>query len=147
LIQEPEVLMTVDAEIDALFDAWQSAVSAKDVERIASLTTEDCEFWTNSVPSLVGQSSLRSLLLSFYATYDHRQHFERLELITAEGLAFVRGIEYNYIRPVAGGPEILRLQRAFIVLRRGSDGQWRFARGMTNLPPQDSPTAATDASA
>lgn len=139
--------MTVDVEIDALFDSWKAAVRDKDIERIASLTTEDCEFWANSAPPLVGQNSLRSVLESFYATYDHRQEFERLEFITAQGLAFVRGIEHNYLRPVSGGAEILRLQRAFMVLRRGSDGQWCFARGMTNLPPQDEPPAVSGASA
>ena len=44
--------MTAHAEIDALFDTWKAAVSAKDIERIASLTTEDCEFWTNAAPPL-----------------------------------------------------------------------------------------------
>ena len=137
----------MEAEIDALFEVWKVAVEAKDIERIASLTTEDCEFWTHSAPPLVGRNALRATLRSFYAAYSHRQDFDRLELIIAESIAFVRRMEHNYVRPISGGPEILRLQRAFMILRKESDGQWRFARGMTNLPPEDVAVAAKGAPA
>jgi uncharacterized protein (TIGR02246 family) len=65
--------MTVEAEIDALFGAWKAAVSAKDIERVASLTTEDCEFWTSSAPAMIGRDALRATLKTFYANYDHRR--------------------------------------------------------------------------
>lgn len=137
--------MGAEAEIDALFDAWKAAVTAKDIDGVATLTTADCEFWTNSAPPLVGRETLRTTLRNFYATYDHRQDFERVELVVVGDLAFVRGIEHNFIRPTSGGPEIRRIQRAFMVICRESDGQWRFARGMTNLPPPDPSLTAEDA--
>jgi uncharacterized protein (TIGR02246 family) len=139
--------MSVESEIDLLFDAWKAAVTAKDVERVAALTTEDCEFWANSAPPLSGRDRLRATLAAFYATYDHRQEFERLELITADDVAFVRGIEHNFLHPTAGGPEVRRVQRAFMVIRKGHDGRWRFARGMTNLPPPEPSATVADAPA
>jgi ketosteroid isomerase-like protein len=45
-------------------------------------------------------------------------------------------MEVNRATPRAGGEGIVRRQRAFMVLRRDEDGQWRFARGMTHLPPE-----------
>ena len=135
--------MSAETEIDLLFEAWKAAVASKDVERVASLTTEDCEFWTNAAPPLVGRAMLRTALTSLYAAYTHRQDFERLELIVSDTLAFIRGIEHNVLRPTSGGPEVRRAQRAFIVVRKGPDGHWRFARGMTNLPPQEQTAVAS----
>ena len=63
------------------------------------------------------------------------------------GFAFVRGIEHNYVRAISGGLEVRRLQRAFMVIRKEGDGKWRFARGMTNLPPEESPAIAEAAPA
>ena len=115
---------------------------SKDIARVASLVTEDCEFWTNAAPPLKGREAVRATLQTFYATYSHRQEFERQELLLAGDLAFARGIERNVLTPVAGVPEISQSQRAFMVIRREPDGCWRFARGMTNLlppvPPADS---------
>jgi len=50
-------------------------------------------------------------------------------------LAFVRGVETNRLRARDGDASIERTQRAFSVLRRGADGRWRFARGMTRFRP------------
>ena len=136
--------MATEPGIDALFLAWKAAVLSGDVARIASLVTEDCEFWTNAAPPLQGRQALRATLLTFYATYSHRQEFERHELLVAGEIAFARGIERNFLTPVAGGPEIVQSQRAFIVIRREPDGVWRFARGMTNLLPSPSRGDAGD---
>jgi len=130
--------MATESDIDALFLAWKEAVLSKDIARVASLVTEDCEFWANAAPPLQGREALRSTLQTFYATYSHRQEFERQELLLAGELAFARGIERNFLTPLAGGPEISQSQRAFMVIRREPDGCWRFARGMTNLLPPES---------
>jgi uncharacterized protein (TIGR02246 family) len=133
--------VSAEHEIDRLFERWNAAVIAKDVEALAVLTTEDCEFWTNAASPLKGRDGLRATLPAFYARFEYRQEFDRLELIVDHDLAFVRGTERNYLRPMSGGPEIEHLQRAFMVIRREGDGQWRFARGMTNLLPPQPPAA------
>jgi ketosteroid isomerase-like protein len=41
------------------------------------------------------------------------------------------------VEPRDGGPTREMTQRAMLILRRGDDGRWRYARGMTNgLPPE-----------
>lgn len=132
--------MPAESDIDELFLAWRAAVVSKDIARVTSLVTEDCEFWTNAVPPLKGRDAVRSTLQTFYANFSHRQEFERQELLVAGDLAFVRGIEHNFLTPLSGGPEVYRSQRAFMVIRREPDGCWRFARGMTNLLPPESPS-------
>jgi uncharacterized protein (TIGR02246 family) len=136
--------MPAESDIDALFLAWTAAVLSKDIARVVSLVTEDCEFWTNAAPPLKGREAVRSTLQAFYATFDHRQEFDRHELLVAGDLAFARGIEHNFLTPLSGGPEIYRSQRAFMVIRREPDGRWRFARGMTNLLPPESPANNED---
>jgi uncharacterized protein (TIGR02246 family) len=133
-------MRAIDA-IDALFEAWKSALASKNVEALVAMVTEDAEFWSNAAPPLVGRKAVRAVLNTFLAQYDHRQEFDRLEILVAPDLAFVRGIEHNYIRPVGGGPETRHLQRAFMVIRREPNSGWRFARGMTNLLPAEEPSS------
>jgi len=135
-----------EAEIDALFEQWKAAVAARDVERVAALVADDCEFWSNAAPPMRGKDAVRTTLREFYRRFEHRQEFERHELVVRGDLAFVRGIEDNVLRPADGGAEIRQRQRAFVVIRRDGDGRWRFARGMTNqLPPETPPAAAAPA--
>jgi ketosteroid isomerase-like protein len=68
--------------------------------------------------------------------YHITQSFEPAESVIAGDWAFERGIERMTITPVAGGPTQTMTQRALLILRRDADGQWQYARGMTNgLPP------------
>jgi ketosteroid isomerase-like protein len=65
------------------------------------------------------------------------QDYECQELIVRGDRAFMWGLERNKRTPRAGGDVVIVQQRAFSVLHRSADGQWRFARGMTNLPPEE----------
>ena len=121
--------------IEDTFVRWEEALVAGDVEAALDLVAEDAEFWSNTQPPLVGRSALRDAFAPLLAAYTLRQEFECVELIAAEGWALVRGTEVNRLTPKAGREEIVQRQRAFSVLRREADGAWRFARGMTNLPP------------
>ena len=129
--------MDSEAQIDALFADWKRAVAERDTDRILELVTEDCEFWSNSAPSIRGRVAVRDTFAAFLMQYEHRQDFERQELVISQDLAFVRGLERNYLTPRGGGPEIQHPQRAFMILQRQQNGGWLFARGMTNLPPKD----------
>ena len=65
-----------------------------------------------------------------------QQSFEPIESIVAGDWAFERGIESMHVTPIGGGSPKDMSQRALLILRRGADGRWRYARGMTNgLPP------------
>jgi uncharacterized protein (TIGR02246 family) len=123
-------------KIAELFDRWRAAGRAGDAERLAEMVTEDAEFWTSGLPPMRGRDAVRTAFPPVFAQYEVDQEFTFQELIVSGDWAFVRGMEVNRATPRAGGGEIVRRQRAFMVLRRDEDGQWRFARGMTHLPPE-----------
>lgn len=123
--------------IEGTLSQWAAAILAADGEGLGSLVTEDAEFWSHGAAPLVGREALESAFQPFFASYELQQDFECQELIVAAEWAFMRGIEVNRMVPREGGDATVLRQRAFSVLKRRSDGVWLFARGMTNLPPEE----------
>lgn len=122
------------AAIDETLQAWAGAIRAGDVTALVELVTEDAEFWTHARPPLVGRPAVAAGFESIFARFAMEQEFLCDELIVAGEWAFLRGTESNTLTPADGGDAVHLRQRAFSVLHRGSDGTWRFTRGMTNLP-------------
>lgn len=117
--------------IDALFAEWKVAMGRGDTERLLTFITEDAEFWTQGAAAVKGHDAVRSLFAAFFDTVSLRHEFHETERVVAGDIAFIRGFETNVLTPRAGGGPIEVHQRAFMLLQR-VDGQWRFARGMTN---------------
>lgn len=135
-----DAVQAESAEAQAIaetFRKWDAALRAGDVDAVARLVTEDAVFWTSSQPPLEGREALQAAFEPLLSQYDMEQEFECRELIVSGSWAFVRGTENNRLTPKSGGDPIAQSQRAFSVLHRGEDGVWRFARGMTNRPPED----------
>lgn len=131
-------------QIAHTFKTWRTAVREGDLDTLVSLVTEDGEFWTHSRPPLKGRDAVRAAFAPVLASYHLDQELDCEEIIVEGRLAFVRGTELNRVTPVTpigGGEPVLQTQRAFSILLRGDDGVWRFARGMTNLPPQEETSA------
>ena len=124
-------------EIYLLLEDWRDAVRDGNTEAITKLVTEDAEFWSQGSPPLIGRAALADAFAPFFENFIFLQDYECHELIIRGDRAFMRGIERNKRIPRAGGNTVIVQQRAFSVLRRSVDGQWRFARGMTNQPPEE----------
>jgi uncharacterized protein (TIGR02246 family) len=122
--------------IAALFEEWARAIERKDVDALLDLIAADAEFWTHGAAALRGRGAIRAAFESLFSRFEMRQDFECLELVVGEDLAFARGLEHNHLHPLDGGEDLVRTQRAFSVLFKDPANRWRFARGMTNLPPQ-----------
>jgi len=120
--------------IERTLATWAEAIRSGDAKALVSLIAEDAEFWTHGVAPM-GRDAATAAFGPLFANYELEQDFDCLELVVAGEWAFMRGTETNRLKPKAGGDPIVRVQRAFSVLRRDPDGTWRFARGMTNLPP------------
>lgn len=126
-------------EIGEVFRAWVEAGRRGDAGALAALVTEDAEFWTHGAAAVRGRDAVRATMTSFFARFALAQDFEREELLLDGDLAVVRGVEVNRVTPRDGSPALEIRQRSFSVLFREADGAWRFARGMTNRPPEAPP--------
>jgi uncharacterized protein (TIGR02246 family) len=115
--------------------SWAQAIRRGDTGALTSLITEDAEFWGNGAEPIVGRLQVAEACQKIFAQYTWEQEFEIQEQIFAGEYAFVRGVEVNRLKPRAGGETIQRNQRAFSILRRDTDGVWRYARGMNNALP------------
>ena len=118
-----------DAAIDELYRAWSEAFRAADIDTIAGLLTADyLLFAQGGEPA--GIDALRPRLAQAFAAFDVTIEFEREERIVSGDLAYERGWDVQTVRPRAGGETRHQRQRVFLILQRGSDGRWRFARGV-----------------
>ena len=123
------------AAIDALRDRWVAVVASGDVRELADLVTPDYEVWTHGAPALTGPQTVVATMGAVLTRYSVSQSYEPIETIIAGDWAFQRGIERIRVVPKGGGAPQETTQRALLILRRGADGGWRYARGMTNGIP------------
>jgi ketosteroid isomerase-like protein len=123
-----------DSEIDKLYEAWRDAFRRRDVQAIFDLLTSDYVLWPAGAPSMT-RDSLKPRLVAALSAYEITPSFEREERLVAGHVAFERGWDVQQIRPRAGGEIKTQRQRVFLILRRGGDGKWRFARGMSQPGP------------
>jgi len=121
--------------IDALRDAWAAAVASGDARPLADLVTEDYEVWAHGAPPLRGPQTVVAMMGAALARYAVTQEYDPIETVIAGNWAFQRGVERIRAVPRDGSPAQENAQRALLVLRRGDDGRWRYARGMTNGLP------------
>jgi ketosteroid isomerase-like protein len=123
-----------DSGIDELYAKWAEALRRCDLDAIMGLLTRDYVLWpSGALPQT--RDMLRPRLAAALAAYDLTASFECEERIVSGGFAFERGWDVQAIRPLAGGEVQHQRQRVFLILQRGDDGQWRFARGMSQPGP------------
>jgi uncharacterized protein (TIGR02246 family) len=120
--------------IDELYTAWSAAFRAADIDAIVGLMTPDYLLWAAGAPELDAEA-LRTRLKAAFAAYEIASTFECVERLVAGDLAVDRGWDVQRLRPRSGGEQIVNRQRVVLVLRRCSDGRWRFARGMSQPGP------------
>lgn len=123
-----------EQRIDDLYAAWGEAFGRQDVDAIVELMTPDYVMWASGAPQLDAEK-LRPRLKAAFADYEITSTFECVERLLAGDLAVDRGWEIQCLRSRSGGEGIVNRQRVMLVLRRCSDGKWRFARGMSQPGP------------
>ncbi len=120
------------AGIRALHARWMAAMEQEDPEALGKLVTDDYEVWAPGVPPLRGPAAIVTAMRAAFERVKVRPEFDSRELIVAGEWAIQRGVERMTVTPRTGGTSETRSQRAILVLRLGEDGEWRYARGMTN---------------
>jgi ketosteroid isomerase-like protein len=126
--------MQSEPGIDDLYTAWGEAFRLQDVDAIVELMTPDYVLWAPGTAEL-DPESLRPRLKAAFTAYDITSTFECVERLVAGEVAVDRGWDVQQLRPRPGGEVLLHRQRVMLVLRRSSDGKWRFARGMSQAGP------------
>jgi uncharacterized protein (TIGR02246 family) len=121
--------------IDRTLTEWAQAFERGDSPALTALVTQDAEFWSHGAPPTIGRTQLEGAFDDLFAQFSVVQRFDEIERTVAGDFAILRGEEINTLTPKAGGQPTEYRQRAFSVLRRESDGRWRFWRGMTNQGP------------
>lgn len=115
--------------------AWIAAIAASDADALRPLLTEDYEVWAHATAPLCGVDAAIAAMRGALERYRVEQSFEPVETVVTGDWAFERGIERMTVIPAAGGTAQTVSQRALLILRRGADGRWQYARGMTNGLP------------
>ena len=123
-----------DSDIDALYVEWRDAFAQEDINAILKLLTPDYVLWAPGMPPTT-RESLAPRLTAAFSNHYLVPSFEREEQLVSGDLAFERGWDVQEIRPRAGGDARIHRQRVFLLLKRGRDGKWRFARGMSQAGP------------
>jgi len=121
--------------ITALRTAWTNAVAARNPDALKDLLTDDYEVWPQGAAPIVGPAAASAAMRGAIERFDIVQSFEPIETVVAGDWAFERGIERMTLTPRDGGEARTIEQRTFLIERKGHDGKWRFARGMTNQAP------------
>jgi ketosteroid isomerase-like protein len=123
-----------DPAIESLYTAWRDAIRRQDIDGVLSLLEPDYLLWAPGAAALT-IDALRPRLAAAFAAYDIEPSFERDEQIVCGDWAFERGWDVQAFTARAGGPGQVQRQRVFLILHRGTDGRWRFARGMSQPGP------------
>jgi ketosteroid isomerase-like protein len=110
------------------------AFQRKNVDAILDLLTPDYVLWPAGAPA-ISRDSLGPRLAATLRAYDVTPSFEPEERLVAGDFAFELGWDIQQVRPCTGGDVTTHRQRVFLVLQRGGDGRWRFARGMSQPGP------------
>ena len=135
--------MTGDEEaIRTLFDHWQRASRAGDVETLLGFVTEDAVFLAPGQPPIRGKAAVHDLFRLALARFEMEQSFAIEEIQVLGDWAFCWGVDSSVMRPRGGGDAVRARGMGLSLLRRGPDGRWRFARGINNMtrePPSSPP--------
>lgn len=94
---------------------------------IASLVTEDVQYWSSSHGPLRGRTELCAAFEALFDICNVHQEFRCEDLMITGNLAFMRGREINHLEEKEGGARCVLEQRVYSILQRDPHGNWRFS--------------------
>lgn len=124
------------AAIMRLSADWLAAERRQDVPSLLELVTDDAVFLLPNGQSVAGKAAIGTMFRAYFASFsgDHQATTDEVQIVG--DWAFTWGRENTTLTPVRGGDPIALRGFGLSILRRGADGQWRFARGINNLALQ-----------
>jgi uncharacterized protein (TIGR02246 family) len=119
--------------INELWRAWRAAAKASDLPLYMSFFTPDAVVIGTGHPPLIGREAVRDFAKGFFASYRIAlEEGSSDEVVISGDWAFERGPYRDVYEPLAGGTPLLDNGYALYIMKRESDGAWRYARILSN---------------
>lgn len=131
-------------EVVKVRSAYAAAVNAGDAKAIAALYAEDGVEMPPNEAMMKGRAAVEKYQASFLTAFSVKLSLTGIESMAAGDMAHDVGTYSQTITPKQGGGKPMTDRGKYVVLlRRGSDGQWRVKYAIYNsdLPAQAPPAA------
>jgi len=118
-------------------ERWHAATREKNIAAILELVDEDVVFLPSALPPVRGKQEVEQMYRNFFPRYrEIRQEAGIEEVRIAGDWAFLWGTDELRLTPQSGEPEIHMKGKGLSILKRQSDGSWKFWRGINNMTPR-----------
>lgn len=115
--------------VEKAISQWNEAANTNDPNRMFAVVSDDLEMIPPGEAPVRGQAA-HDLLNGFFEGFDLGLDGKTLELIIADDLA-VRRYQYKLsLTPKGGGESNVMSGQGIHILKRESDGNWRFVKDM-----------------
>lgn len=124
-----------DADVDAINAAYDQSLATQkegDVDAWLALFTEDVVFMPPNQIVVVGKEAVRAVVQPFLEQFTLEESISLDELEVSSDWAFARGTRQFRVTPKAGGDTLEQSVKFIHILRRQSDGTWKFSRWIWN---------------
>jgi len=118
------------AQIEAVLDAYESALNASDAAAVAPLYTSDGVFMPpNVVPAQVGTEAIQAAYAGFFKTISFDLDFTIDEIVVAsDEWAFARTHSAGTGTLPDGATIVPQGNQELFIFQKGTAGEWRIAR-------------------
>jgi uncharacterized protein (TIGR02246 family) len=117
------------AKIEAVLDAYETALNASDAAAVAPLYTADGVFMPPNVPAQIGTDAILAAYTSFFQTISFDLDFVVDEVVVAsDDWAFARTHSTGTGKIVANGATVPQGNQELFVFQRDESGEWKIAR-------------------
>ncbi|MDA2931041.1 DUF4440 domain-containing protein [Acidobacteria bacterium AH-259-O06] len=119
--------------INGLREEYIATANAGDVDGWLATLTDDAVFMPPNEPAVTGKEAIRSWVVkSFFDPFDIQLSLSHEEVEVAGDWAFVQGPFSYSLTPKAGGEVIEESGKFIDILKRQSDGSFKYARAIWN---------------
>jgi uncharacterized protein (TIGR02246 family) len=117
-----------DPALTKLAKAWEAAFNAKDIPKVASMYTDDAVVMPPNHEAVRGRANIEAFFKEIEGATLTLTPFESA---TSGSTAYEAGTYQMSITPKTGQPTTDK-GKYVVILKRGSDGQWRLAFDIFN---------------
>ena len=131
------------AAIGKVRDGYVAAFNAGNAKDLGALYTADAQSMENAQPTATGPQGVETANSALMSQMTSQSVVVTPEQTDVSGdMAFDRGTYKTTLTPKSGAA-VVEEGRYLVVLKRQTDGSWKIAAEMGNLPTAPAPVAAT----